>query len=127
MDDRGIRAAENLIAMQAQQRIEADKYTKHLAGWTYQRLVEYIKEFESDLDEEHEIGARLVSFGSEVQFHIQDIGYYDPDIITFSGVGEKSKKLLLVQNISQLSVLLIAVPKLEEKPRRLGFDLSRKS
>ena len=91
------------------------------AKWTHKRLGEYINDFEAQLDDEHEIGARLVSFGSAVTFHIQDIGYYGPDIISFTGVNELGERVQLIQNISQLSVLLIAMKKLGDKPRRIGF------
>ncbi|MEI2781197.1 MAG: DUF6173 family protein [Candidatus Competibacter sp.] len=91
------------------------------AKFTYERLGVYIKEFEKDLDDEHEIGARLVTFGQSITFHITNIGYYGPDIISFDGFNQNGEKLKLIQNISQLSVLLIAMKKLEEKPRRIGF------
>ncbi|HDD44296.1 MAG TPA: hypothetical protein ENG63_05490 [Candidatus Desulfofervidus auxilii] len=91
------------------------------ARWTYKRLIEYIRDFEKELDEEHEIGARLVSFGQVVTFHIQDIGYYGPDIITFYGITDKGERVQLIQHISQLNVLLVAMPKLKDKPRRIGF------
>jgi len=93
------------------------------ARWTYKRLAEYIKDFEEELDEEHEIGARLVSFGSNIIFHIEDMGYYGPDIIAFYGLNDKGEKVQLIQNIAQLSVLLVAVKKLGEKARRIGFIL----
>jgi hypothetical protein len=92
------------------------------AQWTYERLTKYIKEFENELDDEHEVGARLVSFGNAVTFYISKLGYYGPDIICFYGVGEKGEKFQLIQNISQLSVLLMALPKLEKKVRRIGFE-----
>jgi hypothetical protein len=95
--------------------------TSNPARWTYERLGEYIKDFESELDEEHEIGVRLVSFGQTISFHVQNIGYYGPDIITFYGTNENGEKLQLIQNLSQLSFLLIAVKKLQDKPKRIGF------
>ena len=91
------------------------------AQWAYERLGEYIKDFEAELDDEHEIGARLVSFGQSVTFHIESIGYYGPDILTFHGRTETMAKVQLIQHISQLSVLLIAVEKQQDKPRRIGF------
>lgn len=91
------------------------------ARWTYKRLGEYIKDFEEKLDQEHEIGARLVSFGHSVVFHIENVGYYGPDIISFDGVNDKNERVQLIQHVSQLSVLLVAVQKLDEKPRRIGF------
>lgn len=91
------------------------------ARWTHTRLGEYVRDFESKLDDTQEIGARLVSFGSTVVFHIQSVGYYGPDIITFHGVNENGERVQLIQNISQLSVLLVAMKKINEKPRRIGF------
>lgn len=96
------------------------------AKWTYERLVDYINDFEKDLDDKHEIGARLVSFGSTITFHIQDIGYWGPDIISFTGFDDNLQKVQLIQNTSQLSVLLIAVAKQEDKARRIGFKLKEK-
>src|SRR5258706_280229 len=51
----------------------------------FYRLAAYVREFEANLDHDHEIGARMVSFGATVQFHIVDMGYWNPDIITFEG------------------------------------------
>ncbi len=103
-----------------------DTHKSNPAQWAYERLVEYIKDFEKNLDDDHEIGARLVSFGSIVTFHIQDLGYYGPDMICFYGQDEKGQNVQLIQHLSQLSVLLIAMTKAQEKPRRIGFNLDQK-
>ena len=103
-----------------------DAHKLNPAQWTYERLAEYIKDFEATLDNEHEIGARLVSFGQNVTFHIEDIGYYGPDIIHFDGRNEAMEKVQLIQHVSQLSVLLVAVKKQQDKPRRIGFRLDKK-
>jgi len=100
--------------------------TTNPAKWTYERLAKYINDFEKKLDNEHEVGARLVTFGSDTTFHIEDMGYWGPDIICFHGINENQEKIQLIQNISQLSVLLVSMKKLKEKPRRIGFDLSQK-
>ncbi len=42
----------------------------------FRRLVLYIREFESQLDQDQEIGGRMVSFGSTLQFHIVDMGFW---------------------------------------------------
>ncbi|MGB8343583.1 MAG: DUF6173 family protein [Ktedonobacteraceae bacterium] len=91
------------------------------AAWTYERLGKYIKDFEAELDSDHEIGARFVSFGQTVIFHIESVGYYGPDIITFHGRNDAMEKVQLIQHVSQLSVLLVAMKKQQEKPRRIGF------
>lgn len=82
---------------------------------------DYVEAFERDLDEEHEIGIRLASFGGVVVFHAQQIGFSMPNVITFYGVTEDGEKVQLIQHVSQLSFLLKAVKKQEEKPKRIGF------
>jgi hypothetical protein len=115
-----VRQAERL----APRRGEAPAAGRHAEDFFY-RLVAYIREFEANLDHDHELGARMVSFGATVQFHIVDMGYWNPDIVTFDGLDEAGHRMKLIQNISQLNVLLIAMPKREEnsEPRRIGFVL----
>lgn len=103
-----------------------DEAARNPAQWMYERLKQYIKDFERHLDDEHEIAARLVSFGEELTFHIEDMGYFGPDLITFFGKNEHGEPVQLVQHVSQLSVLLVALRKQEEVPRRIGFVLDLK-
>ncbi len=99
------------------------------AEWTYRRLVTYIVQFERNLDAEHEIAGRMVSFGSAIQFHIVDVGYWNPDIITFDGVDPAGNPMKLIQHVSQLNVLLVSARKLEPEaePRRIGFRLEKEA
>jgi hypothetical protein len=96
----------------------------NLASAFRKRIVEMINDFERDLDDEHEVGIRLVSFGQTVQFHIEDVGYYNPSLIIFYGRLDNGARVELVQHVSQISFLLMALPKLDEsKPaRRIGFN-----
>lgn len=97
---------------------------------SFRRLVMYIREFEEQLDPDHEVGGRMVSFGANVQFHIVDIGYWGPDLITFDGLDEQGQRVKLIQNLSQLNVLLVALPKQQPEapePRRIGFVLEARS
>ncbi len=82
----------------------------------------YVEEFERSLDEDHEVGVRLVSYGSTVIFHAEYIGFCPPNVITFSGVTTEGERVQLIQHVSQLSFILKAVPKTNEKPRRIGFN-----
>jgi hypothetical protein len=95
----------------------------------FYRLASYIKEFEANLDHDHEVGARMVSFGATVQFHIVDMGYWNPDIITFEGVDDAGHHMKLIQNVLQLNVLLIGMPKREEHEtaERIGFLLEARN
>lgn len=99
---------------------------KSPAESTYERLMKYIGQFEMQLDRDHEIGGRFVSFGDDTHFHIADVGYWNPDIITFDGFDQNGNRVKLIQHVSQLNVLLVAVRKMApaaEPPRRIGFDL----
>lgn len=96
----------------------------NLASEFYNRLVEMIKDFDGKLDHDLEVGIRLVSFGQTVQFHIEDLGYYDPSLIRFHGRLDDGSKVELIQHVSQISFLLMAVKRLnpEEPKRPIGFE-----
>lgn len=107
---------------------QASRRQKQAAQSMYERLVRAIIEFESALDEEHEVGAQLVSFDDKQTFNIMDIGFWDPDLIIFFGVTQANNRVQLMQHISQINIMLVAMPKVEKKspPRRIGFILEQK-
>ena len=107
--------------MQASELVSAPKVNP--AEWMYERIVRSINDFEEKLDQDHEVGACLVNFGSNMTFHIEDVGYWGPDIITFYGKSQDGNSVELLQHISQLSVLLVSLNKVHEEPRRIGFKL----
>lgn len=76
----------------------------------YQQLMEFILEFEAALDPEHEVGVRLVTFGQNIEFHLQRIGFHNPSLITFYGISNEGDPVQLVQHVSQISVLLMNLP-----------------
>lgn len=96
------------------------------AEWAYKRLNDLFGDFEKSLDNNHEIGMRLVSFGNNAVYHITSVGYWNPDILIFHCQTPDGARADLIQNTSQLNILLLAVPKLEENPRRIGFQTSEK-
>ena len=97
---------------------------KSPAEWAHDRLVLYIRQFESQLDGQQEIAMGFASDESGV-LRIEGLGFFDPDIITFYGRDEDGAKTQLIQHVSQLSVTLRAVPKITpaDPPRRIGFQL----
>lgn len=99
--------------------------SKSPAEWAHDRLVMYIRNFESELDAEHEIAMGFASDESGV-LRIEGLGYFEPDIVTFYGRDEDGAKTQLIQHVTQLSVTLRAVPKQvnAEPPRRIGFQLN---
>ena len=89
---------------------EEDPETPYRASDMYKRVVTLINKFEEDLPDDLQAGGRLVSAGN-ITFSIQDVGYWDPN---------------MVQHLSQLNLLLVAVKRSNpEEPRRvIGFTTS---
>lgn len=101
----------------------ADIRDYNLADYSYEVIMERIKEFEDTLDEDHEIALRLASFGQSITLSVVDIGYSNPSTLVFHGyVGDQPATL--IQHMSQLNFLLLAVKKAdpEKPPRRIGFE-----
>ena len=98
--------------------------TKSPAEWAYERLILYIKNFEEQLDNEHEVAMGFTGTEAGV-IRIEGIGFFDPDIVTFYGSDPAGTRTQLIQHVTQLNVLLRALPKkvAEDAPRRIGFRL----
>ena len=98
---------------------------KSPAEWAYQRLILYIRNFETQLDGDHEVAIGVTGTGSGV-LRIEGMGYFDPDIVTFYGTDQNGARSQLIQHVTQLSVALQAIQKPKElpEPRRIGFRLS---
>ena len=98
---------------------------KSPAEWAYERLILYIQNFEQQLDNEHEVAMGFAG-GDAGVMRIEGMGFFDPDMITFYGSDSMGVKTQLVQHVSQLSVMLRALPKPaeEEPPTRIGFRLA---
>ncbi len=98
---------------------------KSAAEWAYERLILYIKNFEEQLDEEHEVAMGFAG-GDAGVLRIEGMGFFDPDIVTFYGSDAGGAKTQLIQHVTQLSVMLRALPKEVEEvaPKRIGFRLA---
>ena len=89
------------------------------------RLAESIREFEARLDPEVEVGMSLASFGQTITIHVKAVGHIDPNLIVIEGFTAAEEPVRLVQHMSQLSFLLMSVPRLApETPRQpIGFSV----
>ena len=98
---------------------------KSPAEWAYDRLVRYIRNFESQLNPDQEVAMGFAGSDAGV-LKIEGLGFFEPDMITFYGRDEDGAKTQLIQHVTQLSVTLRAVPKQAnaEPPRRIGFQLN---
>ncbi len=99
--------------------------TKSPAQWAYERLILYIQNFEKTLDGDQEVAMGFTG-GDAGVMRIEGMGYFDPDVITFFGSDATGARTQLVQHVSQLNVMLRALPKsVEDKPaNRIGFRLA---
>lgn len=97
---------------------------KSPAEWAYERLILYIQNFETQLDAAHEVAMGFTG-GAGGVLQIEGVGFFDPDLVTFYGRDEDGLKTQMIQHVSQLNVILRAVPKESpsEPPRRIGFTM----
>lgn len=99
---------------------------KSPAQWAYERMILYIQNFEKQLDAQHEVAMGFAGSDAGI-LRIEGMGYFDPDIVTFYGTDPVGAKTQLVQHVSQLSVMLRALPKADEtaEANRIGFRLAQ--
>lgn len=118
-------AAKKPVAKKPPAKAPAGTKPKSPAEWAHDRLVMYIRNFESELDAEQEIAMGFASDETGV-LRIEGLGFFEPDIITFYGRDDDGAKTQLIQHVTQLSVTLRAVPKQADAdpPRRIGFHLT---
>jgi hypothetical protein len=80
--------------------------------------------FDEELDQDHEVGMKLVTYGQAVTIHVTKLGFFNPSLIMFFGDTEDGDRVQLIQHVSQISFLLVALPKLnpDEPKRPFGFE-----
>ena len=94
-----------------------------LASNQYDIIMEEISDFEKNLDENHEVAFKLCNFGQSITLYVTEIGYHNPDLMFYYGIAN-GKEMQLIQHVSQINFLLVAVPKPDPtKPARriIGF------
>jgi hypothetical protein len=100
---------------------EAANAGRYDAALIFKHLMQRVEAFQNNLRGSEEIGIQLANFGLAAQLHIRSIGYKNPNLIEFFGVDPNDNEVTLVQHISQLNFMLIALKSIEEKPYRIGF------
>jgi hypothetical protein len=97
---------------------------KSAAEWAYDRVILYIRNFEEQLDASQEVAMGFAGNDAGI-LRIEGVGFFEPDILTFYGHDEDGLRTQLIQHVSQLNIVLRAVPTLEpeEPARRIGFRL----
>jgi hypothetical protein len=93
------------------------------SAWMHERIVRQIMEFEKNLGPDYEVGGRFVEGPNNESLHIINVASWGPDMILFMGEWPDGRRFELLQHYSQVSVLLTAVKKMNDEPRRIGFEL----
>ena len=107
--------------------MEEAKGAQYASGF-HKRLSEYIIDFENSLDKNEEVAIKLVTFGESITVIVDDLGYYNPSLISFYGTNAATgDRVQLIQHISQISFLLTAIKTETPKPEseRIGFKLRK--
>lgn len=94
-----------------------------LASDYLKRITQHINSFNMQLDDEHEVGMTAVAFGAVTTLLIEELSCYDPGIICFKGKSEDGKPAHILQNVTQISVMLVSIPRVDpSQPKRtIGF------
>lgn len=92
------------------------------SDWMFERIIRSLKAFEDSLSPSEEVGVRLLSAPGDV-LRIENVGYWNPDLVKFTGVTGEGHRYELIQHVSQVNILLVALPKAQAEPRRIGFNL----
>lgn len=96
------------------------------AGYLRERLMERVRAFEAALKNDEELGMRLASSGYPEPFRLTAVDHADPHLIIFRGETEEGRPVEVVQHLSQVSLMMVALAKAPERaePRRIGFPPS---
>lgn len=92
------------------------------------RILARVRAFEANLDQAREVGIRLVSFGQSITFRVDHLTFVEPSLVVFVGKSEDGQPVQLVQHLSQVSFLLMALPRISpEEPRTvIGFEIPKR-
>lgn len=82
-------------------------------------LMDRIREFQVELTDDQEMGLLASSAGDII--HITSISSDGGQIIVFKGIDGQGRVSRLIQHYTQISVQLLAVDKLADEARRIGF------
>src|SRR4051794_22083438 len=93
------------------------------ADSTRKTIIEAIKDFESKLKPDQEVGGKLAQFGQTIEIAIEHVGFRQPYLIEITGRTPQGDRCVLVQHMNQTNILLIALPVPGGRtPRRMGFN-----
>jgi Family of unknown function (DUF6173) len=93
----------------------------NLAEYAVTAIFNEIKDFETTLDEEHELGMSIVGGPAGICLHVRDVYRHGTDKLVFVGINSDGSPLRLIQHLSQLNFLMVSAKKVGETVVRIGF------
>jgi hypothetical protein len=100
---------------------QAEIAGRYDADLVFGHLMQRIEAYQEGLKEDEEIGLQLANYGLATQLHIRSIGFQNPNLLEFSGLNIDGNECVLIQHLSQLNFMLIALKPVKDKPFRIGF------
>jgi len=94
------------------------------ASTMFEAVKRQIQEFEEALSASEDVGFMFANFGTTTTFRVQTIGFQHPHLIVMIGEHD-GKPLRLLQHVSQVSLLLRAVPGGETPRKPIGFQVEK--
>lgn len=91
---------------------------KSPSEYAFDALLGQMKRFQARLSDEKELG--IVANGAGLLIHVSAVRV-SGQMITFDGVDGNGSESVLIQHFTQVNVQMVAVPKLQDEPRRVGF------
>lgn len=107
------------ITAEQDETIEIMRAKSNPAAFMKERMSKAMLAFQNNLGAEQELGVSIVG-GGVPPFHLRALGVSDPDILSYSGIDPDGNMIQVLQHHSQLSIVLVAVGKLDEEPFRFG-------
>jgi Family of unknown function (DUF6173) len=86
-------------------------------------IFQEIADFELGLDDEHELGMSVVGGPTGLCIHVREVYRFGNDKLIFNGIDTNHSPVRLVQHISQLNFLMLAVKIAGDEPVRIGFHV----
>jgi hypothetical protein len=98
----------------------------NMAEYAVDAIYKEIADFEAKLDSGHEIGMPIVGGPSGLCVHVREVYRYGTDKLVFVGIDGSQNPVRLIQHLTQLNLLMIAVPKIGPEAARIGFHSAKR-
>jgi hypothetical protein len=85
---------------------------------SFRSLINEIKRFQACLSSETEVG--IFANGAGLPLHVESVRR-SGQMLIFEGVDSNGRQARIIQHYTQVSIQVVAVTKLQQEARRIGF------